>query len=85
MPTISHTAVTNNPYEGYRLSFEELVQDPWKATRYQQEPVNPRNTQIQELQTQISLLDRRIETLEELLLEFGIKKVFDKAGDEVDE
>ena len=31
-----------------------------------------------DLQEQISLLNKRIETLEELLLEFGIKKVFDE-------
>lgn len=33
---------------------------------------------VGDLQAQISLLNKRIETLEELLLEFGIKKVFDE-------
>ena len=33
---------------------------------------------VKDLQAQISLLNKRIETLEELLLEFGIKKVFDE-------
>ena len=40
---------------------------------------------VGDLQAQISLLNKRIETLEELLLEFGIKKVFDKAGDEAND
>lgn len=35
-----------------------------------------------DLQEQISLLNQRIEALEELLLEFGIKKVFDKADNQ---
>ena len=39
----------------------------------------------QDLQIQINLLNKRVEALEELLLEFGIKKVFDKAGDEMNE
>lgn len=32
----------------------------------------------QDLQIQINLLNERVEALEELLLEFGIKKVFDE-------
>ena len=39
----------------------------------------------QDLQIQINLLNERVEALEELLLEFGIKKVFDKAGDEAND
>ena len=41
-----------------------------------------RTSAYQDLQNQISLLNQRIEALEELLLEFGIKKVFDKADNQ---
>ena len=34
--------------------------------------------EAQDLQIQINLLNERVEALEELLLEFGIKKVFDE-------
>ena len=42
-------------------------------------------SETQKIQEQISLLNQRIVALEELLLEFGIKKVFDKAGDEAND
>ena len=42
-------------------------------------------SETQKIQEQISLLNQRIGALEELLLEFGIKKVFDKTGDEAND